>query len=230
MNLDLGLLAQARTAVAAKPRKFLTPEILLAFVYQESGGVPYFIDHKPGSLCYANIYSAVGYKRTLKKDDGTKQVIRVFTGLTAMQITKEITLPEKVGNFTVPKVMRGQLSKFRFEPGYFIKHKKRYPQLSLIDLFLYSSSWGLVQFMGPNIVKSPTPENLEFIRRFRADPAMQLLYGSGMIDDLLVKTNGNVHHAYRGYNSGDVNSTRADTNERADNVMKLLKSIKGQIK
>lgn len=58
---------------------------------------------------------------------------------------------------------------------------------------------------------------------------MQLLYGAGMIDDLLVKTKGNVHHAYRGYNSGDVNSERKDTNERATNVLKTLHRIEEQM-
>lgn len=229
MNIDLGLIAQAKTAVAAKPRKWVSPEMLLAFVMQETSGVPYFIDHKPGSLCYANIFDAVGYRRKVKDANGKLQTIRVFTGLTSGQIREEITIKEKVGNWTAPRVMRGQLAKFRFEPGYFIKHKKRFPELSLIDLFLYSSSWGLVQFMAPNIVKGgPTPENLEFIRRWRADPAMQLLYGAGMIDDLLVKTKGNVHHAYRGYNSGDINSPRPDTNKRADNVLRLLHDIEDQ--
>lgn len=225
MHVEPGLLAAAKKAISAKPRKYVTPEILLAFVMAESGGVPYFVDHKPGSLFAANTFGACRYKKIDKK---TGKVFRIETGMTPAEIRQWVTIPEKIGDFQVSKAMRGQLAKFRFEPSYWARTNRYYPDLSLEDKFIFSSSWGLVQFMAPNICKLPTPENLQFIRRWIADPDMQLVYAAGMVDSLLVTTKGNVHHSYRGYNSGDVNSTRTDTNQRADNVLRLLHDIEIQ--
>lgn len=230
--LDLGLIAAAKKAVAAKPRKYVNPEILLAFVMQESSGVPYFVDHKPGSLFAANVYEACNYKKRIGPP-GNKKIIRVATGITPAQIRQWVTIPEKIGDFQVSKTMRGQLAKFRFEPVYWVKTCKRYPHLSLEDKFIFSSSWGLVQFMAPNICKEPTPENLQFIRRWIADPALQLVYASGMIDGLLVTAKGNIHTAYKGYNAGAGNMFRKDIDpavtKRADNVFRMFTEYEGKI-
>lgn len=242
--IDVGLIARAKKAVESKERKHVTPAILCAFVMQESHGCPYFVDTKPGSIYRLNTNAAISYKATLKgrlltpeecKERGLDpndsprmpgKIIKIDTGLIEAEIRAAITIPNKIGNFDVPAIMRGKLAKFRFEPGYW----KKYKQLSKIDRFLYSSSWGLVQFMGPNISPQPDRAGIEFIKRFMADVDLQLLYGAGMIDDLLKRAGGDPHKAYRGYNSGNVNSTNQAVIKRADNVQKLLREIEAQIK
>jgi hypothetical protein len=216
--IDPGLVAKARKAVDAKPRTHVTPEILCAFVLQESAGIPYFVDTKPGSIFRSNVNAAISYKAKLKDNGG---IIRVSTGLTEPEIRAAITLPDKVGLFDVPAIMRGKMAKFRFEPGYW----KKFPALSKIDRFLYSSSWGCVQFMGPNISKNPDRAGIEYIKRFMADVDLQLLHGAGMVDDLLKKSHGDVNLAYRGYNSGNIHSTDPAVISRANNVQKHLREI-----
>jgi len=220
--IDPGLVAKAKKAVAGKPRKYVTPAILCAFVMQESSGVPYFVDHKPGSIFRMNLNAALTIKR---KKDG-KIVERIPTGLTEKDIRDVITIPAKVGDWEVPAAMRGQLAKFRFEPGYW----KKFPHLDKSDRFIYSCSWGLVQFMGPNISRVPDEQGIAFIKRFMADVDLQLMYAAGMIDQLLVRAKGDVNKAYRGYNSGNVNSDDPAVIARANNVQKLLRQIEEQIK
>lgn len=219
--IDVGLVAKAKKAVESKPRRYVTPAILCAFVQQESGGCPYFIDHKPGSIFRMNLNAALYIKR---KNVQTGKVEKIATGLTEQEIRSIITIPAKVGNWEVPKAMRGQLAKFRFEPGYW----RRYPNLEKLDRFIYASSWGLVQFMGPNISRHPDRAGIDFIKRFMADVDLQLLYSSGMIEDLLLRADGDVNKAYRGYNSGNVNSTDPEVIARANNVQKHLREIEEQ--
>ena len=242
--IDPGLIAKAKKAVAGKPRKYVTPAILCAFVMQESSGVPYFVDHKPGSIFRMNLNAALKIKRTipgrfLTADECKKAghdpkllprkpstTVIEPTGLTEKDIRDIITIPAKVGDWDVPAAMRGQLAKFRFEPGYW----KKFPHLDKTDRFIYSCSWGLVQFMGPNIAPEPDEQGIAFIKRFMADVDLQLSYAAGMIDQLLVRAKGDVNKAYRGYNSGNVNSDNPAVVARANNVQKLLRQIEEQIK
>jgi hypothetical protein len=219
--IDVGLIAKAKKAVASKPRKFVTPAILCSFVQQESNGVPYFIDHKPGSLFRMNLNAAM---KINYRNPKTGKIEKVSTGLSEKDIRGLITIPNKLGEWEVPPAMRGQLAKFRFEPGYW----RKFPQLELHDRFIYSCSWGLVQFMGPNISPVPDKQGIDFIKRFMADVDLQLMYAAGMIDQLLVKANGDVNKAYRGYNSGNVNSTDPAVIQRATNVQRHLREIEEQ--
>lgn len=214
--IDLGLLNAATKAVNAKPRKHVTPAVLMAVVLQESSGVPYFVDTKPGSIYQANLSAAIVH--TVKYHSATGKLIstkHIETGLTRKDILDVITIPAQVGNFRVPSAMVGKLAKFRFEYGYWV----RYSHIAdLKDRFLYSSSWGLCQFMGPNISKHPDIEGFQFIRRFAADVDMQLLYAAGMVDDLLAATGGDVEAMYRGYNSGNTHSHDSQVVARAQGV------------
>lgn len=202
--IDLGLLSSAAKACLAKPRAKVTPSILAAVVMQESGGAPYFVDTKPGSLYSVNMSDAVQHVMKQRMPDGRLVVIgSISTGLTRKDITEVITIPAQVGNYRVPIAMAGRLAKFRFEYEYW---KENAHIADLKDRFLFSCSWGLCQFMGPNISKEPTTEGLGFIKKFIADVDMQLLYGAGMIDHLLVANHGDIEAMYRAYNSGSANS------------------------
>jgi len=211
MTIDLGLLESARKAIAAKPRHFITPQVLLAVVMQESHGMPYFVDTKPGSQYKQNVYGAT----------------RPYTGLTEKDVRGAILLPAKIGDFEVPKTMQGQLAKFRLEPSYWHRYTPdKYPLLAdKIMRFYFCSSWGMVQFMGPNISHEPTAEGIEFIRRFSADVGMQLVYGAGMIDGLLQANHGDVDAMYRAYNSGNPHSHDPAVIARAQSVTRSALEI-----
>jgi hypothetical protein len=218
--IDLGLLAALKKAVTAKPRKFLTPAILGAVVLQESGGVPYFIDTKPGSLYRLNILGAVKYRHVTDRSDGTRTVQMIETGIREREIRDVIMIPPMVEHYQVPKIMRGQLAKFRFEPSYWVQ----YPNLAKMDRFLYSCSWGLGQVMAPHLGQ-PDALGFNFIRRFMADTDLQLLYAAGMVEELLERADGDVLGAYKGYNSGDVNSENAAVIARAQIVARSAQQI-----
>lgn len=190
--IDLGLLAQINRAIAAKPRKHVTPAILLAIAMQESHQLPYFIDTKPGSQFAMNLHTASR-----------------ITGINAKTLTDFVRIEPIEGGWKVPACMVGKLAKFRCEPGYW----KRYTDLAPLDRFVYSCSWGIFQFMGPNIAKNHTPKDIEFIKRFAADVPMQCVYAAGMVDDLL--DHGSVDAMYRAYNSGDPHCKNPEVVARA---------------
>lgn len=230
MTLDRGLVALARKAVAAKPRHYVTVHDLLAVVQQESHGMPYFTDTKPGSIYSLNVAAAITYHKKVRARNSLGQplvdekgnpvfVRKAFnTGLTQRDILKAIIIPEQIGSFRPSKTLVGQKAKFRFEYGYW----ERFSNIAdPIQRFRMASSWGMVQFMGPNISGKLAGEEADlFIQRFAADLDMQLLYGAGLLDELLVRARGSMDHAYRGYNSGDVNSDNPDVIARAKNVAK----------
>lgn len=222
--IDLGLIALARKAVASKPRDYITPSILLAVVMQESGGCPYFIDTKPGSLYHLNVGAACKYFKKRRKPDGSWETLGpFFTGFKPNDIRQMITVPDEIDGWRVPQAMRGHLAKFRFEYGYW----ERFNNLGKTDRFYMSCSWGLVQFMGPNISKQG---DIGFIKRFAADVPLQLLYGAGMVDDLLTNNHGDLVKAYKAYNSGNPNSTRRDVIDRAEAVARRALEIELELK
>lgn len=220
--IDRGLIAAATKAVESKPRHFVTPAILLAVVLQESHGVPYFTDTKPGSQFKMNVFGAMSYTKHYRRPDGTKTSTTYQTGLKESDIRRMTTIEKELDKWEVPAVMAGQLAKFRFEYSYW----ERYSSLPTEKRFLMSCSWGLAQFMGPNITK---PDKIDFIRRFRADVPMQLLYAAGMIDELLERTNGDVNRMYRAYNSGDADSEDLAVLARAKSVATSAEQIKSQL-
>lgn len=181
--IDPGLVAMVRKAIESKPRNYISPAVLLSVTHQEAGDSPIFIDTKPGGIYRMNVAGATSFWSRRKLPDGRTEKRRIYTGLNEAQIRELIRIPEHIGGFSPPKMLVGKLAKFRFESGYW----QRFPHLSKVDRFYYSCSWGLVQFMGPNISKTPDAKGIEFIRRFAADIPMQLLYGAGMLDDLLTR-------------------------------------------
>lgn len=226
--IDLGLAALAKKAVDSKPRHFVTPAILLAVVDQESHCANLFIDTKPGSMYALNMQDAIIHK---VRDKTGKVINRISTGLKESEIRQWITLPETIDGWQVPREFAGQKSKFRFEYGWW----KHYANISnREERFRLSSSWGLVQFMGFNVVgnSGKTGEAaIKMIQRFAADVPEQLLHAAGTFDDLLVRAHGDVLRAYKGYNSGDVDSENSAVIARAQAVaagaIKIQEYLKG---
>lgn len=241
--IDLGLLKFIEEAIAKKPRRWLRPSTLMAFVMQESSGAPFFIDTRPGSLYSMNIKGAQAYRHADPHDK--RKAIIISTGLKEADIKKWITIPKKIGDWSVPPGMVGKLAKFRFEHGYWERYRRDIPDD--YTRFMYSCSWGLVQFMSPNISKTHDEAGINFIRRFAADIPLQLLYGAGMAEDLLeraskpvseafledlrerkidpkiidqVKNATQIERAYKGYNSGRIDSIDPAVIRRAQEVKK----------
>lgn len=222
--IDLGLIAAAKKAVATKPRSFVTPSVLLAFVMQESHGVPYFEDTKPGSLYSINVHDAMFPARC---DEHGTIIERLNTGLLEKEIRQAIIIAPDINGYRPSRAMIGQPAKFRFE----LSQWNRFGSLPKMQRFRMACSWGLVQFLGVNIVGKLTDDTAdEFIQRFAADTAMQLLYASGMIDELLVRTHGDVDRAYKGYNSGDIDSHNAKVMARSKAVAINAIAIETQLK
>jgi hypothetical protein len=219
MTLDVGLIANAKKAIAAKPRKYITPAILLAVIMQESGGCCYFLDLKSASQFKMNVYGAMAYNK--KDSDG--KINRIYTGFNENNIRNMSIIDPKIQDFIVNKQLVGKIAKFRFEPTYWEKYSHLVPETR----FIFSCSWGLPQFMGSNISKVLDDIGALYIKRWRADIALQLETASTFIDELLEQSKGDVNRMYRGYNSGDINSTspeviyRADAVEKSDHVYQL---------
>lgn len=252
--IDLGLLQFVSEAIAKKPRRWLKPSTLMAVVDQESHGAPFFIDTRPGSQYSLNMKGAQVYRHTDPHDK--RKAIIVSTGLKEAQIKQWITIPRKIGDWSVPSGMIGKLAKFRFESGYWEKYRTDIPDD--YTRFMYSCSWGLVQFMSPNISKTHDEAGINSIRRFSADIPLQLLYGAGMVEELLERaskpisteqierwqkgyaymhgkeetkvppltpeifqlcTNATqIERAYKGYNSGNIDSHDLSVIKRAQAV------------
>lgn len=219
--IDQALVAAAKRVVASKPRNHITPAMLLAAVMQESSGVNYFTDFAPDSLFHANVTAACRYYKKKKLADG--QIIRLGpynTGFSPADIKRLIAFPAKVSSkigadWAVPPGLIGKFAKFRFEYGYW--ENRDIARLPNEQRFYASCSWGVVQFMGPNISKE---YDASFIRRFAADIPLQLLYGAGELDKLLTRTDGDLFRAYKAYNSGNPESQDPEVIARANAVVR----------
>lgn len=225
--IDLGLVAAAKKAVAAKPRKHVTPAMLLAVCDQESHCMPYFVDTKPGSQYALNMGEAIVHK---VRDKHGNVLERIPTSLKESEIRGYITLPEEVDGWKVPKELAGQRAKWRFEYGWWKHYGK---MTNREERFMLSSSWGLVQFMGFNIIGNSGKtggDAIAFIRKFACDVPLQLLYAAGMFDDLLTDADGDLLRAYKGYNSGKIDSQDPAVIARAKAVVANAARIKLQIK
>ncbi|HEY9792076.1 MAG TPA: hypothetical protein V6D22_16840 [Candidatus Obscuribacterales bacterium] len=226
--IDLGLISLAKKAVALKERHFITPAILLAVVNQESHCANLFIDTKPGGQYALNVQDAITHK---VRDKTGKVINKIATGLKESEIRQFITLPDQIDGWQVPKEFAGQKSKFRFEYGWW--QHAAYTKLPKQERFALSTSWGLVQFMGFNIVGNSGKtgdEAIKLIQRFAADVLMQLEYAAGTLDTLLIRANGDVFKMYKGYNSGDVDSEDPAVIARAKAVAASAIQIDTEIK
>jgi hypothetical protein len=222
--IDVGLVARARTACGARQRKYLTVSQLLAVVMQESGGVPYFIDTKPGSIYALNLADAITHKI---RDDHGNVIGVVPTGLKADEVRDLIRLPEQINGWSVPRDLVGRMSKFRFEYAYW----RRYQSLDKVARFRMSCSWGLGQFMGANVAgKLQQPEAEHYVHKFAADIPLQMLYTAGEMDRLLILADGDLDQAYRGYNSGNIHSLNKSVIARAHNVVARERDIAASLK
>lgn len=201
MNLDLGLIACAKKAVAAKPRKHVTVPDVLAVMLQESHGVPWFLPTDPQ------------FKLNMRA------ACRI-TGMHESKLRQLIVIPDEVLGWKVPEQMRGKFAKFRCESGYWAK----FHEYDLPDRFYRSCSWGLGQLMGAHL--KDTGE----IRRFLSDIALQGLWCAGMMDDLMTRADGDLFRAYKGYNSGSVDSTQKAVIERATAVVKTRAQVAAYLK
>ena len=229
MIVDLGLINKTEKACALKPRKFVTPAILCAVAIQESNGIPYFQDTKPGSIFSMNLGPAICYHKKIGEVDGKPIFAAYKTGLYEKDIRRIITIPAKVNNYQPAKQMVGMMAKFRFEPSYWERNAKLE---NLEERFLYSCSWGVMQFMGPNAAYNLGPCEAGFnrIREFMCSPDMQLAAGADYIENIMAKISGHdCEHMYREYNSGNPNSTNPDVEKRALAVAARAKEIQTSI-
>lgn len=97
---------------------------------------------------------------------------------------------------------KGQISKFRCEPGYWA-WAKNLSGLSDVDKLLLSCSFGYGQKMSRWLVgKLPKPEWIPFVRNFMGNTSLQIMYIAGDLDQLLKLSNGDRALAFTRYNAG----------------------------
>lgn len=186
-------------AVKERPRRYLTPAILYAVIMQESGGVPYF--NETDKQFNINMGSAI-----------------LNSSLSPNQIKTIITIPDNINGIVIDPFMAGKMAKFRFEKGYW----KKFPELDPVTRFRVSCSWGISQVMGANISKT---KGLQ-IQLFSANIKQQLSWTANELERLLRLASGDVFKMYKGYNSGNINSTNLDVINRAREVVNRLKDWK----
>lgn len=168
------LIEAARKALAAKPRRHVKIEDVLAVIKKESGFSPIF---NPNDLLY---------KQNLR-------AAQRITGLPATEIIAAVRIPS--GEF------KGELAKFRCEPGYW-EWAKKFTRPAR-DEFLLSCSFGLGQKMARWLVAN-TPEAtwMQTVVKFMGDVPTQLLYICGDLDALMIAAGGNKPVAFTRYNEG----------------------------
>lgn len=184
--MNPGLVDACKKAIATKTRTHprghpaVKVEDMLAVIKKESSFNPVFLEGE----------------RQLKENLATAVWA---TGLRESEIRALITISPRVGYWKVPRELSGRLAKWRLEPEWYVKSMR----LHFLNAFYWSSSWGLVQFMGFNICPDVTREDLpNIIQRFAADIPMQLLYCAGELEKLLKLSNYNRPLAFTRYNAG----------------------------
>lgn len=204
----LNVNALIHEAVHFKPRRFLTESQLWSVVEQESGGVPYFNGDE--HLCLSNVQTAA-------------ELLKVTT----TQIIDWARLPKTIGLWKVPSYLGGAIGKFRTESTYtrhFIDPKSNHSSYDKELVFRISSSWGLTQVMGRNLVTLGKTEQwqkktITDLVHFASNPVWQLHWAADYLDRFLVSAKGNLLLAYIGYNAGSIFSTNPDARKRAEEVV-----------
>jgi len=200
--LQSKLYEQAKELIKIADYKHVTPEDVIAVCEKESGCNPIFQHEDP--LFIANMGAAY---------EGSK--------LPRQMIWEAILI--KKGPYS------GHMAKFRFEPAYWEwSGTQRCNSLQLrIQL---SCSFGIGQQMMRWIIPHGKPDEwIAFIENFKADTGMQLKYLLSNLNKLLQKTGNDLDHAYRGYNSGDINSDNLAVLVRAENVVKARNKIREEL-
>lgn len=189
-------------ARVGKSDPHIQPADVIAVCLQESTGDPVF--HPSDPLYRDNINAAI----------------------------KETTLPEALlldALLIKSGPYKGQISKFRFEPSYWLWTKSQ--QLPSPTLrFLCSCSFGVGQQMMRWVLPPKKTDWLPFIENFKGDVDVQVTYVMLKLRSLLIQTDGSLYKAYKAYNSGDPNSKDDAVTARALHVKKLRDIVEQQLK
>ena len=130
-------------------------------------------------------------------------------GMTEAEVLALVTLPG------------GRIAKFRLEPREY--HKLKWNHLSKDKRFYMSSSWGLGQVMGYNLLQKVKEANYKStIKSFAADEYAQLKWTADELDRLLIKAKGDQFIAYARYNGGGKGENNPAPRARAKEVIDRL--------
>jgi len=182
--------------------KILPPSAVIAVCIQESKGVPTF--NEKDELYALNLDAAA---------KGTKLPPSLLRD--AMKI--------KQGPLT------GAVAKFRFEPSYW-EWSGKHGLSSPTERFLCSCSIGIGQQMMRWVLPADEKEWLPFIENFKGNVDTQLSFCIKEMHRLMVATKGDLFRAYKGYNSGNIDSKNADVVRRALRVVNLASIVDKQLK
>lgn len=196
------LINQLKGLINPTDYKCVTIADALAVCQQESDCIPVFKVDDP--LFAVNLGTAVK-----------------TTGLPKTMIGEAITI--RKGPYV------GQMAKFRLEPSYWDwAQKQRLNSLQM--MLMMSCSFGVGQQMMRWAVPAGQVETwTAFVENFKADTGLQLQYLLGNLKKLLDEAEGDLDRAYRGYNSGDINSQNLAVMARAANVVKLRNEIQSAL-
>ena len=202
MNTSLpGLLPQIITMLPPGKFQYASPAAVMAVCLQESEGDPTFSLLE--KQCEDNL--AVAAKATTFDMSLLIGALKIQSG-----------------------TYQGKLAKFRFEPGYW--HWAAGQTTNSTSLrFLISCSLGVGQQMMRWVLPTDELEWGRFIERFKSDVGLQLTYVVGSLDKLLGETEGDLFRAYKGYNSGNINSKDPQVILRALHVVELRDKIQQQL-
>jgi len=174
--VDLALKSKVDEVLATRPRKFVRASDVLAVIDRESHGVLVF--KQTDQLYKDNLHAA-----------------HKITGISEADIIATMVI--KDGPF------KGQVSKFRCEPGYWQWAQKYAKVFKPTELLLLSCSFGLGQKMSRWLITGmATNEWLDFIRHFMGSASQQIAYCAGDVDQLLSTTGGERAVAFARYNAG----------------------------
>jgi len=182
--------------------KYITPAIVIAVCLQESGGDPCF---EPQDALLGENLRAASVTTTLP----------IAMIVDAMKIQAGI--------------YKGKIAKFRLEPSYWIWTGKQ-KLSSPTERLLCACSFGVGQKMMRWIVIGNPDDWIGQIEQFKSSLDTQLAYLIHDMDRLLSSTQGDLLQAYKGYNSGYVNSVDPAVVARAQNVVALAKEVETQLR
>lgn len=193
---------RVQIALLSRKFQFLKAEFLNSVLIQESGKSAFF--HPWEEQFEVNLASAAR-----------------ITGKSREEILKLVTLTD------------GRILKFRLEPSYY--NNPKYSKCPYPARFYISSSWGLGQKIGLFLIQGVPPSSyISTILAFAQDQQAQVNTCAKDLENLLLKASKEPkiaiksiknlsYHAYKGYNSGNILSIRADVILRAQTVIKRVK-------
>lgn len=125
----------------------------------------------------------------------------------------------------------GQIAKFRFELGTYISPK--FKNVNPTDRFYLSTSWGISQTMGYNIVGKQTKNIPSLCLAFAANEAYSILFAAGSMDTGMTRAFNSpavlkkdlkslAYHGYSCYNSGSVIPKNPSVAKKCQEVVSRL--------